>query len=364
MTDSTIVSFDAWYNFILDKVYNIDMPIKHEKIDMIKLLHRDEFGDVDFKNMIEKIEPDFDYDFYSEETIEGDRLINPIKLIPQDSLKYSIINIIAYICSAFIVDYLSEYTKLTGSYDEGTKCRMIMKNEFYFLSCLLTGNRRNYADAQLLQEGNIVPEGERMAIMGLPINKSTLSDDIKYELQKILYEQILSTDKIDQVKIMKKLTLVEKKIYDDIMAGGTKYYKPDNIAAMNTYKKEPLSVNGIVAAMIYNKLKDDDYPTINLEERNKIIKIKIDINKVNVNLIRETYPEVYSKMINLLNDPLLGNKLKIFALPLGVDVPKWIYPFINVTTIINDNLKNFPVESIGLNRLGNDNVNFSNIINL
>ena len=127
MTDSTIVSFDAWYNFILDKVYNIDMPIKHEKIDMIKLLHRDEFGDVDFKNMIEKIEPDFDYDFYSEDTIEGDRLINPIKLIPQDSLKYSIINIIAYICSAFIVDYLSEYTKLTGSYVEGVKCRMVIK---------------------------------------------------------------------------------------------------------------------------------------------------------------------------------------------------------------------------------------------
>ena len=107
---------------------------------------------------------------------------------------------------------------------------------------------------------------------------------------------------------------MEKEIFNSINNKETKYYKPDNIAAINTYKKEPLSVNGIVAAMIYNKLKDDDYPAINLEERNKIIKIKIDINKVNVNLIRETYPEVYSKMINLLNDPLLGSKLKIFAL--------------------------------------------------
>ena len=94
-------------------------------------------------------------------------MIEPCKIIPQDSLKYSIINTIAYICSDLIVDYLNEYTKLTGSYEEGVKCKMIMKNEFYFLSALLTPNRRNYADIQSLQEGNSIPESERLAVMGL-----------------------------------------------------------------------------------------------------------------------------------------------------------------------------------------------------
>ena len=56
-------------------------------------------------------------------------MIEPCKIIPQDSLKYSIINMIAYICSDLIVDYLNEYTKLTGSYEEGVKCKMIMKNK-------------------------------------------------------------------------------------------------------------------------------------------------------------------------------------------------------------------------------------------
>ena len=44
--------------------------------------------------------------------------------------------------------------------------------EFYFLRALLTPNRRNYADLQALQEGNIVPESERLAIMGLKLAHS------------------------------------------------------------------------------------------------------------------------------------------------------------------------------------------------
>ena len=129
MTDSTIVSFDAWYRFILDKVYDIDMPIKHEKRDMIELIKSDEFGDKPLRRMVEVVEPEFDYDFYTDEVVEIERMIEPFKLIPQDSLKYSIINMIAYICSDLIIDYLAEYTKLTGSYEEGVKCRMIMKNK-------------------------------------------------------------------------------------------------------------------------------------------------------------------------------------------------------------------------------------------
>ena len=127
-TDSTIISFDAWYRYILDKVYAIDMPLKHEKFDMVKLLKRDEFGDlVKPREMCEIVEPRLDYNFYTDETIEIDRLLEPCKLVPQDSLRYSIINIIAYICSDLIVDYLKEYTKLTGSYVEGTKCRMVIR---------------------------------------------------------------------------------------------------------------------------------------------------------------------------------------------------------------------------------------------
>ena len=236
--------------------------------------------------------------------------------------------------------------------------------EFYFLSALLTPNRRNYADIQSLQEGNLIPESERLAVMGLPINKTTLPEDIKRKMQNILVEDILTTDNIDQVNIMKKLIILEKVIYKSIMNKETKYYKPDNIASINSYSKNPYEVNGIVAAMIYNALRGDDMPAINLEERNKIIKIKINVNKNSAERIKDKYPDVYEKLMVLFDDPNLGKKVKIIALPVDVEVPDWILEFVDYNSIINDNLKNFPLESIGLRRFDNDSVNYSNIINL
>jgi hypothetical protein len=340
------------------------MPIKHQKFDMVEVVKADEFGDRPLRTMCEIVEPEFDYNFYTDEEIEIKRLIEPLKIVPQDNLRYSIINIAAYFCSDLVVDYLSEYTKLTGSYENGRKCKMIMKNEFLFQRILLTRHRRNYANIQKLQEGNIVPESASMAIMGMPINKSTLSDTIKSKLQKVLYEDILTADKVDQVKIMKKLMLLEKEIYNSIMNKETLYYKPDNIAAMNTYSKDPYQVNGIVAALIYNRMKDEDMPAINLEERNKIIKIKIDVDRKKVEKIKDDYPDKYEKFMELFNDPKLGKKVNTMALPVDTKVPDWILPFVDFNTIINDQLKNFPLESIGLTKLENDNVNVSNIISL
>ena len=331
---------------------------------MVELIKTDEFGDKPGRVMCEFVEPEYDYNFYTDEVIEKKKLIEPCKIIPQEGLRYSIINMIAYVCSDLIVDYLTQYVKQTGAYDSDIGCKMIMKNEFLFHRVLLTNNRRNYAAIQLLQEGNIVPEGNRMAIMGLPINKSTLSDSVKKRMQEILLKQILTANTVDQIKVMKSLAILEKEIYNNIMDKKTDYYKPDNIAAISSYAKSPLSVNGIVAAMIYNEMKDEDQPAINLNERNKIIKIKINVDKKNVNKIAEKYPDKYEKLVALLNHPTLGSKVNTIALPIDTEVPDWVLEFVDTQTIISDALKNFPLESIGLKRLDNDSVNYSNIIKL
>ena len=169
-TDSTIISFDGWYRFILDKVYDIDMPIKHYKANMYNLVKQDEFGDRPKRKMYTRVKPSFDYNFYTDEVIESYKRKAPIEIIPQELLRYSIINIIAYICSNLVVDYLAKYCRYAGSErDDGTKCFMVMKNEFTFKSVLLTNHRRNYADIQEVQEGNMIPNSQkaRLAVMGL-----------------------------------------------------------------------------------------------------------------------------------------------------------------------------------------------------
>ncbi len=163
---------------------------------------------------------------------------------------------------------------------------------------------------------------------------------------------------------MKKLILMEKEIFNSINNKETKYYKPDNIASINSYAKDPFQVNGLVAAMIYNELKDPDMPAINLEERNKIIKIKLDVNKKTAIKIKDKYPETYEKLMRLFDHPNLGSKVSVIALPIDTEVPDWVLEFVDFNSIVNDNLRNFPVESVGLRRFDNDSVNFSNIINL
>jgi hypothetical protein len=61
---------------------------------------------------------------------------------------------------------------------------------------------------------------------------------------------------------------------------------------------------------------------------------------------------------------LFKGSISAIAIPKDVVAPKWLSQFIDYTTIINDNIKNFPFESIGVVRGGKSNVNYTNIIKL
>ena len=346
-TDSCIISFDAWYNFILQKTYGIPMDIKTEYIDMAT----EEIKDKEYVP---------DYDFYNDQVIESERGINPIVMIPQDGLRHSIINILAYCTGIMLNEYVEQMCMNFQAVRPGG-CLVMLKNEFTFRKLLITDAKKHYASIQELQEGNQVPEAESLDVKGMEsFVKSTMNKTTQEKLKRILYEDILNTDTIDQVNVLKKIAIVEKEIYDSIMKGEKIYYKPAKIRAASSYEK-PMFIQGIKASVAYNALHEPGTETIDTTMRNSIDIVKVEITKRNVDKIAESYPEVYAKACKLLDDEYFKGVIDAIAIPLNESVPGWVLPFVRYTEIINDNVGKFPLESIGTYR-GNPNNNISNIV--
>jgi hypothetical protein len=45
-------------------------------------------------------------------------------------------------------------------------------------------------------------------------------------------------------------------------------------------------------------------------------------------------------------------------------IPEWVKDYIDYTTIINDNLRQFPCEAVGIDRRDKDAINYTNILKL
>lgn len=355
-TDSTIVSFDAFYHFILDKVALEDIPISRMEIDMIN----DTISTVPKKEL--------GFDFFKDEIIERESLVKPFVLIPQNNLRFSIINIIAYIGGNLCNEYVELYTKCNHSYNDNKKCLLYLKNEFLFSRALLTPSKKNYATNQELKEGVILEQNIKRAldIKGLPINKSTLNDSAKDELQRILYEEVLTKDRINQVRVIERIAILEKQIEQSLRNGEKKFYKPLSIKAMSSYD-DPMRIQGIKASLVWNKVRGNELEAIDLDARNTIGAVKVNITPANINRIRDTYPDVYERFVQLFMDKkFFTNKVEVttLAIPVNVDTPEWVKEFIDYRVIINDSITNFPFESIGITRLGSGNINYSTIMKI
>ena len=364
-TDSTIVSFDAFYHYVLDRVYMDDISILNTELD----IRTEETYDV--PRMERR------YDFFTDEVVERESNIKPFILIPQNNLRFSIINIIAYISGNLCNEYIELYTKHNHSWRPERKCLLYLKNEFLFSRALLTPNKKNYATNQELKEGVILEQDieHSLDIKGLPINKSTLNDSAKAALQKILYEDILVTDHIDPALIIEKIAILEKDIEESLRSGEKKYFKPLSIKAYSSYE-DPMRIQGIKASLVWNKVRDPQLEAIDLDARNTIGVVKVQIDPSNIDRIRDKYPAVYDRFVELfmdqtffkpgVNEDCTPKKKEIttLAIPIDVDTPEWVSEFIDYKTIVNDNVGNFPVESVGIRRLGASNINYSTIMNI
>lgn len=384
-TDSCIITLNPWYEYISNKIQNIDMKLKHYDINAYLLIQKDNLNDA--ADIMKESETEFVYDFKNKEIIEKKRLINPLVIIPEDSMRHSIINIIAYVIGKLLRDYfdrISIMNHVTNDYHNF--CLMNMKNEFLFMKMLLTNAKKHYATLVEVQEGHVIPKSpdKQLDIKGLQMDKSVVPESTKEVLSKILYEDILKADSIDQMKIINKLAVLEKQICDDIYNGGLKYYAPKKIKPFESYKN-PMSTQQVKASVVYNLFKDEDEPMIDIDDNNSILVIGVNINRTSLeeSKLRTNNPEKYDLIMKYIlqnpsfevtkhnievklfddNKSINNRQITSIAIPRTSHTPDWLFEFIDIYSIVKDNIGAFPLEAIGITRLNTDSA-YSGIIDL
>jgi len=354
-TDSCIVCLDQWYKMVLSYTVGMPMNIKYTQ-EELKIA-----GDkiITQKRTTELTQ---EYDFYNDTLVEAKRKKYPLIVVEEDNLRFSIVNIMAYTISKLILDYMVLFSENYNSFMPDRDCLLIMKNEFLFKSLLLTFGAKNYASLQLVQEGNMVPENKQFDIKGMPISKVNIPDSTKKALKDILEYDILRSTFVDQVDIFRKLTVLEKQMYQSIRDKKKDFHKPARIKSQASYA-DPMTQQGIKASIAYNTIKDKDEELIDLDQQNSILIIKTKIDKKNVNKILESFPEHYIRMKKIIEEnKAFRGSIDSIAIPQDIEIPDWLVPFIDYTTILQDNLRNFPLDELGMTKMDSSHVIKSNII--
>ena len=373
-TDSTIISLDGWFRFVNNMVKYEPLHIKKYVPESIFIpLEKDEFGDLTNKSQIaafEEVDADYDYDFENDKIIELKHVIDPFKMYPEDNLRHTIINIMCYVLDKLVNNYMEIQTKRNHSWEPNIPCRMFAKTEFLMKRILLTEAKKNYASIQELQEGKRIPKNKQLDIKGIQsMAKSSTAESTREALKKILLDDIMNTPTIDQFKIIKDIAILEKGISNSLISGSREYYKPVTVKSQSNYEN-PFGIQGIKASYAWNCIKpvSENYPDINLDERNAIDIAKTDITPLSIESIKDKYPEVYNNILNLFNSEdtkkIFKGSIDAVAIPLNLKVPNWLIELVDFRTIINDNISGFTFESVGIQRLHRDKVNYTNIIQL
>ena len=333
----------------------IDMKIKTSIAELDKLLD----GEKEFTSPSGPVNEE---DFLDDQSIEDQKYINPMVIAPQEGLKFSIINLMSHCLTRLVNDYMERYCKNSNS-DSNRTCMITLKNEFLFSRLLATEAKKHYATKLKLQEGNIIPENgsSDLDIKGMEaFVKSSMAEETRSRLKKVLYEDILSGEYVDQVKVIQDIAQIEQDIYESIMRGDKKFYKPVKIRSQSGYE-DPMRIQGIKAACAYNALHEEGTESFDLTIRNSIDIIKVEMTPRNIDLIKEEFPDVYEKALELFKIRQFSAGIDSIAIPINEPVPEWVKPFIRYAEIINDNVSKFPLESVGIHR-GNDANNVTNIV--
>jgi len=184
-----------------------------------------------------------------------------------------------------------------------------------------------------------------------------------------------------QLRLLQSEIVVETKTQDNVFVtmNVATQYRVNELNVTDAYYKlmrpeaqiksysnydNPMRIQGIKGAIAYNALRDKGTEAIDLTIRNPVDIVKVNITENSIISLKDTEPDLYEKIHNFLkeNETDYKGEITSISIPIDAEVPKWILKFVDYNDIINDNLKNFPLESIGITKFDKDTVNYTNVI--
>ena len=111
-TDSTIISLDAWYRFVVEQINGKEFRIANYCPNPVFFVKKNEDGEWEstpWRQCVEFMPKKLDYNFLTDEIEELEYQNHPEVSTPNNNVRYSIINILAYVLDRVVNDYMEQF---------------------------------------------------------------------------------------------------------------------------------------------------------------------------------------------------------------------------------------------------------------
>lgn len=256
-----------------------------------------------------------------------------------DDFHFIAVNTICVMLTNVIRDVLARYCR-DANIPKAYWHLIAMKNEYLFQRMIVANTKKRYVTTVKLREGTIV-EPVEVDIKGFEFTKSSTHQEAKKKFTHILEERILFADEIDVPDILNDVDEFERSIRNSLLSGERDYLSPKSVKDFEAYK-EPYSIQGVRAVIAWNNI----YPDQEIQLPAKVDMVKIAINtKEDLEVIKDDFPEVYKRFHSHIfghKHPKINKGIDVIAVPRHLDdIPGWIRHFMNVDTVVQDNLSKF-----------------------
>lgn len=283
-----------------------------------------------------------------------------------NDVRYSTLSTISYILGRVIKAQFNTFMKYSNVPKE-KRPLLAMKNEYLYKRMLISSGKKNYVGTVEYKEGKFMDFD--LDVKGLPIDKISSNAEASKFFKDLVKYDILGGEEIDIPNILRKLQKYQDDMVESLRRGDKNFLKPSRVKEAKYYDN-PLGQQSVRASIHWNLL----HPEFEIEAPDNVSVIKLKCTKVeDLDKIKFSHPDMYEKVKEEIFEADIEEFKKkglyVIAIPRNMEeVPDWIKPFIDVDTIVHDNMKNIVtiLKSLGLSPIASNasHGHFGNIVKL